>query len=767
MTRVLLVAVFLAAFVAPYDAVPRAQVGAASPRRLEGRVVADDTGDVVPNARVTVAGTPPRTILADADGRFALDVAGSVRLTVGKSGYARREARIAASQPSVDVRLARAAVISGRVVDAAGDPVPNARVRAQIPGREGVALSTTAESTADDRGEYRLSGLTENDVVLSVQALSLAQRDEVIGPGIVREPSTTTVYYPGVDSAREAERIAVKPGDELRGMNFTLPPAYVTPPMPGGLVTVTVGVPPRLEPAPSRRDAVATARGRVVSAGGGAIAGARVMLTSVATRASRWTQTDAGGRFGFGELLPGEFLVQAVKTGYSGATSGFGQPLNVSTTGADVELTLTPWGSVTGRVLDELGDPVEGAAVQLLTARFEGGRRRLVPAGSPTRLTDDRGLFRIFGVPPGQYVVTASVAEITAAELPGYARSYYPGVTDAVASPLVGVGLGQTVGAIDVTLIRARTARVSGTVRDAQGRPGLVGSLTLTPARTSSVVNLPIGARVSDAGVFEFPNVLPGTYVIHTYRGQRNRSTEGEFGAVSVSVGDRDVAGLTVQAMAGSSITGRVSFVPSASGSEPMRSAIDIEPVPLDPDLSPATGRATADIAADWTFAMRGVSGPRRLAVTRTPPGWVLKEIHVGGADVTDRPLAFGTAAESVDDVEIILTDRLNQLGGRVVDRSGRPAPGANVVVFSPFRDRWYARSRYLRSTVASSDGTFTLEGLAPGTYYAAALTSVPAGGPDAWQDPVFLESISGPSSRVTLGEDDRASVSLTVLDSR
>jgi hypothetical protein len=139
----------------------------------------------------------------------------------------------------------------------------------------------------------------------------------------------------------------------------------------------------------------------------------------------------------------------------------------------------------------------------------------------------------------------------------------------------------------------------------------------------------------------------------------------------------------------------------------------------------------------------------------------------VRGLDVTDRPLAFGTAAQSVDDVEVVLTDRLTVVTGRVLDRDGRPAAGATVVVFSPFRDRWYAHSRFMRSAAVNTDGTFTLEGLAPGTYYAAAVTSLPSGGSDAWQDPAFLESLSGPSSSVTLGETDRASLTLTVVDAR
>jgi hypothetical protein len=276
-----------------------------------------------------------------------------------------------------------------------------------------------------------------------------------------------------------------------------------------------------------------------------------------------------------------------------------------------------------------------------------------------------------------------------------------------------------------------------------------------------------VGARVGDGGAFEFPNVPPGAYVIQTYRGARNRSTEGEFGALAVSVGERDIEGLTVQALAGSAITGRLSFIGSTPDAAPPRAGIDIEAVPSDSDLAPLNGRATADIRPDWTFTMTGISGPRRLEVTRLPSGWSLQEIRVRGIDVTDRPLAFGTVAQSIDDVDVVLTNRVTRVSGRVTDGDGRAAVGATVVVFTPSRDRWYAHSRFMRAAIVGADGTFTIDGLPAGGYYAAALAAVPAGGDDAWRDPSVLESLVRPATTVSIGESGPTTVTLTVSDTR
>jgi len=280
--------------------------------------------------------------------------------------------------------------------------------------------------------------------------------------------------------------------------------------------------------------------------------------------------------------------------------------------------------------------------------------------------------------------------------------------------------------------------------------------------------NVVIGQTMSDAvGQATFPDVPPGRYVIQAYRGNRNRSTEGEFGVMSVSVGERDVEGITIQATPGSTIVGRLTFRGSTPDAAPPRAGLDIEAVPFDPDLAPLSGRGIADIRPDWSFVLSGVSGPRRLEVTRTPPGWALDEIRVRGIDVTDRPLTFGTAAQSIDDVEVVLTDRVTKITGRVRDRNGRVPDGATAIVFAPYRDRWYSQSRYMRAATVAIDGSFSVEGLPPGSYYVAAVASLPAGGPGSWRDPSFLESLVAPSTSVAVGDGGQAAVNLTVIDPR
>src|SRR5436190_9841192 len=265
MTRVPVVPVVLAAVLA-LVALPRAQSTAA--RAIEGRVVADDSGDPIPNAKVSfTTAAASRATLTDASGRFALSVPpGVLRLTVAKAGYARGEVVLQSGQPTSDVRMARTAVIVGRVVDARGDPAPNVAVRAEAPVSGGQTFSSVATSLTDDRGEFRLSGLAAGRVVVSARPIA----------------SRGIVYFPGVEAAIDAELLDVKAGDEIDRIDFSLPASYQSPTFLDGGVMVG---PPPIPLVPSTAGQQGTVvRGRVVSVTGGVVAGATVRLSTQARR---------------------------------------------------------------------------------------------------------------------------------------------------------------------------------------------------------------------------------------------------------------------------------------------------------------------------------------------------------------------------------------------------------------------------------------------------------------------------------------------------
>ena len=673
-------------------------------------------------------------------------------------------------------------VVSGRVTDEFADPVIGARVSVEVvPSRDatpspgGSTGARTLErphvlaaAATDDRGEYRLAGVAPCECVVAVirisGVISYAMSNATFFGGGRPEPET--IYYPGTTSPAEAERLRMTAGEERAGVDFVL---RADPPVLMPVAAMRIA---QAGGRPRSPEATATIRGRVSAVDGRALAHARVELApEIDLLQSAVTTADADGAFEFRDLLPGRFRVIASKSGYepldpaggdaAAPASARAVELAADETRERVDLTLTRWAAVSGTIVNESGAPVRRAGVQLLQIRYSRGRRRL-GGGPGVSLTDDRGRYRIFAVPPGQYVVSAAVGGAATADLPGYARAFFPGTSNAANAQFVTVGRSQEVTGIDVALSRARTARIAGQVVNAAGVPANPGTLTLIAgANSDSVVSVPSGARITGDGAFEFPNVPPGQYVIRADRGRRN-NTEGEFGTIAVAVDGADLTGLTLKTSAGSTISGRIVFDAFNGTMPPAPSAIELAPMPIDYDLAPAN-IASAEIRADWRFQVNGINGPRRLQLLRVPDGWMLKEVRVRGIDATDRPVLLGRPDQSLTDVEVVLTDRLTALKGGVVDDQRRGVPRAQVMVFATDRAQWYAASRFMHKVTADADGAFSMPGLPFGSYYAVALARLPFSTDEEWQDPVFLESMVRRAASVTIGEAQAPTITLRV----
>jgi hypothetical protein len=158
------------------------------------------------------------------------------------------------------------------------------------------------------------------------------------------------------------------------------------------------------------------------------------------------------------------------------------------------------------------------------------------------------------------------------------------------------------------------------------------------------------------------------------------------------------------------------------------------------------------------SFEIQGLSGARVFRL-RQPASWMLKSVRASGRDVTDTPLEFGTPAQSTDDLEIVVTDRIPELSGRVFDQRGRPVPRIPVLVFSVNRDLWAAPSRFLYEARSGKDGSFEVRRLPPGEYFVIALATVA----DDWQDPERLESFVPFATRVTVDDGQTPPVALRV----
>jgi hypothetical protein len=223
------------------------------------------------------------------------------------------------------------------------------------------------------------------------------------------------------------------------------------------------------------------------------------------------------------------------------------------------------------------------------------------------------------------------------------------------------------------------------------------------------------------------------------------------------------VSSVFLRASSGSSIRGHVTLEGTPL---PSPRNIEIATAPVDPDLAPsgASALAEAEVRGDWTFEMAGITGRRRLRVTRMPSTWALKAILLNGVDITDLSLWFGASGQSLNDVEVVLTHRTTEVSGAVLDARGRAVSDTAVIVFSVDRERWYPASRFI-GYARAKDGTFTFSGLPSGDYFVAAVAraadldaDVLTGG---WQEPEFLDSLASRATRLRLADGEKVELKI------
>jgi hypothetical protein len=593
-----------------------------------------------------------------------------------------------------------------------------------------------------------------------------------------------------------AQSIATAPGQRPPSRDTNLPPAVGTATIAGAITTGDA------DAKPVRR--------------------ALVSLNGAELRGTRQAITDDAGRFVFSHLPAGRFTLYAAKPGYvttyyGGTRPGRGPGIPLALTDGqtigDLALKM-PWGAViAGTVTDTNGQPITSLRVQVMEARLVNGERTYsYVSGGIGNPTDDRGSYRLYGLPPGEFVVAASSLNSIAARLttadeirwaqqqsPGpnrpvgaaapdassgpplgqpvtYAPVYYPGTPDASASAPVTVRSGEERTGVDFSIPFVSTSKVEGVITRADGQSvqGTIIMLFSNSRVSSPFLESPLGNRavVGADGKFVFRSVRPGQYTLTARASSRPAGPPAPgarpappvvdlWALVDVTVSGGDVSGLAATLEPGMTVSGRIVFDGKVLTPPEDLSRVSVS-LRVPPSATGVTlGVPTGQANPDGTFTFHGVT-PGRYLITATAgslpgtapgSGWQVKSATLRGRELVDVPIEI-RPSEDLTDLVVTFTDQSSEVSGAMLDNTGRPVSEYYVFLFSTDKAQWFQGSRRMRQpTRPASDGKYRLTGLPPGEYYVAALTDFE---PTDIYDATFLEQLIAASFKITLAEGEK-----------
>jgi Carboxypeptidase regulatory-like domain len=518
-------------------------------------------------------------------------------------------------------------------------------------------------------------------------------------------------------------------------------------------------------------------KGQVIAAGTGTpIRRAQVRAMSMEARGGGVTSTDAEGRFEIKDLPAGRYNLTATKGGF--VTGQFGQrrpgepgtpiDLGEAQTAEKVNFALSRGSVISGRVVDDGGEPVSGTQVAAMRYQFMGGARRLVPGGGEgsNDRTDDQGGFRLYGLPPGDYFVSANnrggmvmQPEVNNTEADGFAPTYYPGTPNLNEATRVTLKAGQEMSGANFALVVARMARIRGRALNSRGEPVARTMLMLAPA--DPMMGMSIGMNMSNAmvgpdGSFQFANVAPGRYNLNV-RPMGMPGANEEFAVMPITVGNEDIDNVMVTTALGATAKG---VVTTDDGSAPSFRAdqVQIFAQPADLTMNMVGGGPTR-VNDDYSFEMTTLFD-RRLIRASVPPttGWFLKAVVYDGEDVTDKGVEF-TPGRAYDGLQVVFSQKTTDLSGLVTDDRGKPVLDATVVIFPAKSDQWTFQSRFMRTARPDTNGRYNFRSLPPSDdYLIIAVQNLESGQSG---DPEFLTRARDEAKALTLNEGETKAVDI------
>jgi carboxypeptidase family protein len=459
------------------------------------------------------------------------------------------------------------------------------------------------------------------------------------------------------------------------------------------------------------------------------------------------TRTDGDGRYLVGGLAEGRYVVSAMLKAFV-AAAGFGDRNLSRTVTLDegearekIDFALIRGGVMTGKVMDDEGAPLVARYVQLYTVDEQGQKGHYRdPFAYEMGETDDRGVYRIYGLPPGRYIISAG-GEGGGDPIRGvggkFALTYHPDTTDEKQARVIEIKEGSEVTDIDIRFGSARkTYEAAGRVVDREtGKPvpriNVSGWSKVEMGGSSSVFSTSAIADLQ--GAFKLSGLPPGRYYAEAMDGLGETGYRSD--AVDFEITSDNVSGVEVKVFMGASVSGVVVIEGADAAAGKQLQSITVYPSvspPIDAAGDPnerASGTQFFNysrVNADGSFTIKGLQACGvGFYLSSSDGGLRIKRIERDGVEVKDaievRP------GDKVTGVRIVTYRAQGRIRGQVKFTGGALPDGWRLQAYasrptSVDESKSGARTPVLAegnggSAFVDEKGRFVIEGLPAGEY--------------------------------------------------
>jgi hypothetical protein len=470
----------------------------------------------------------------------------------------------------------------------------------------------------------------------------------------------------------------------------------------------------------------------------------------------RVARTDRDGKYLFDGLPAGVYALSATKDGYLRKVPGIPVELKPGQAVKNLLFRMDSAPSVEGVIRDPESNVLSNVMVQALRLTFDSRGRRVFTLFAST-YTDDRGIFRLYWLDPGDYFLSATVPPppLTAAAASVFAPTYFPGFANIDDAKTIQVTRGRDLTGMDFGLVRQAPATLSGFL-SSRTRGALPNRNVTVSVPSGGTGNTQYQATTANTAEFVIRGVFPGTYIVSATDGNETGAT---LAPVRFDRGGRGAADskfrVDVRIGPGVAVAGR--FGNATQRPMDLRAAriqlTEIEEAL--PQPRPAL------IGPDGSFVLAAVPpGVYTLGVSGLPGDLYLKNAVFGSDDALEKPFSidYGPAESNRLGVEIGLDG--GHMSGVVFDGNNAPLPGAQVVLLPEMSIR--SRLDRFRTAITDQDGRFVLRGIAPGDYVLTGWSHIE---PNAYLDAEYMRPYESFATPVRIAPGENPAAGLRAID--